>query len=113
MFLGHPVLIGRTGYTGEDGFELYIDQSEAAALWIALSEAGEGRGLVPTGLACRDTLRLEAGIPLYGHELGLDTAPAQAGRASVPPVPTTKSSAAIPAWASLPPARYRPPWDIP
>jgi aminomethyltransferase len=79
VFLGHPVLIGRTGYTGEDGFELYIDQSEAAALWIALSEAGEGRGLVPTGLACRDTLRLEAGMPLYGHELGLDTAPIQAG----------------------------------
>jgi aminomethyltransferase len=79
VFLGHPVLIGRTGYTGEDGFELYIDQSEAAALWIALSEAGEGRGLVPTGLACRDTLRLEAGMPLYGHELGLDTAPVQAG----------------------------------
>ena len=79
LFLGHPVLIGRTGYTGEDGFELYIDQSEAAALWIALSEAGEGRGLVPTGLACRDTLRLEAGMPLYGHELGLDTAPVQAG----------------------------------
>ncbi len=79
VFLGHPVLIGRTGYTGEDGFELYIDQSEAAALWIALSEAGEGRGLVPTGLACRDTLRLEAGMPLYGHELGLKTAPVQAG----------------------------------
>lgn len=79
VFLGHPVIIGRTGYTGEDGFELYIDQSEAAALWIALSEAGEGRGLVPTGLACRDTLRLEAGMPLYGHELGLDTAPVQAG----------------------------------
>ncbi len=79
LFLGHPVLIGRTGYTGEDGFELYIDQTEAAALWIALSEAGEGRGLVPTGLACRDTLRLEAGMPLYGHELGLDTAPVQAG----------------------------------
>lgn len=79
VFLGHPVLIGRTGYTGEDGFELYIDQSEAAALWIALSEAGEGRGLVPTGLACRDTLRLEAGMPLYGHELGLETAPVQAG----------------------------------
>jgi aminomethyltransferase len=79
VFLGHPVLIGRTGYTGEDGFELYIGQSEAAALWSALSEAGEGRGLVPTGLACRDTLRLEAGMPLYGHELGLDTAPIQAG----------------------------------
>lgn len=83
VFLGHPLLIGRTGYTGEDGFELYIDQSEAAALWIALSEAGEGRGLVPTGLACRDTLRLEAGMPLYGHELGLDTAPVQAGLARV------------------------------
>ena len=78
-FVGNPVLIGRTGYTGEDGFELYIDVAQAQALWVALSEAGEGRGLVPAGLACRDTLRLEAGMPLYGHELDLTTRPDQAG----------------------------------
>jgi aminomethyltransferase len=79
VFVGNPVIIGRTGYTGEDGFEIYVDVSQAEALWIALTEAGATRGLVPTGLACRDTLRLEAGMPLYGHELDLTTRPAQAG----------------------------------
>jgi aminomethyltransferase len=79
VFLGNPVVIGRTGYTGEDGFELYIDVTQASALWAALTEAGESRALVPAGLACRDTLRLEAGMPLYGHELDLTTRPEQAG----------------------------------
>jgi aminomethyltransferase len=79
VFLGNPVVIGRTGYTGEDGFELYIDVTAASALWAALTEAGESRALVPAGLACRDTLRLEAGMPLYGHELDLTTRPDQAG----------------------------------
>ncbi|WP_423923136.1 glycine cleavage system aminomethyltransferase GcvT [Frigoribacterium sp. 2-23] len=74
-----PVLLARTGYTGEDGFELYVDPAVAADLWSALVEAGGPRGLVPAGLASRDTLRLEAGMPLYGHELGLDVRPAQAG----------------------------------
>ncbi|MBF4577887.1 glycine cleavage system aminomethyltransferase GcvT [Frondihabitans sp. VKM Ac-2883] len=74
-----PVLIARTGYTGEDGFELYIDNETAPLLWQSLAEAGAPRGVVPAGLASRDTLRLEAGMPLYGHELGLDTKPAQAG----------------------------------
>ena len=83
VFLGHPVLIARTGYTGEDGFELYIDSTEAAALWTTLAQAGESHGLVPCGLACRDTLRLEAGMPLYGHELTLDIRPAQAGLGKV------------------------------
>ncbi|CAB4558145.1 unannotated protein [freshwater metagenome] len=83
VFLGHPVLIARTGYTGEDGFELYIDSTEAAALWTALAQAGEDHGIVPCGLACRDTLRLEAGMPLYGHELTLDIRPAQAGLGKV------------------------------
>ncbi len=83
VFLGNPVLIARTGYTGEDGFELYIDVTHAAALWTALAEAGESRGIVPCGLACRDTLRLEAGMPLYGHELTLDIRPAQAGLGKV------------------------------
>lgn len=73
------VLVARTGYTGEDGFELYVDVADAADLWRALAAAGEARGLIPAGLASRDTLRLEAGMPLYGHELGLDTLPVQAG----------------------------------
>lgn len=78
-FEGHQVLIARTGYTGEDGFELYLAPDEARTLWDALLEAGAEQGLVPAGLASRDTLRLEAGMPLYGHELGLDTKPASAG----------------------------------
>ncbi|CAN5321998.1 glycine cleavage system aminomethyltransferase GcvT [soil metagenome] len=77
---GHTdVIVARTGYTGEDGYELYIDTPDALALWEALVRAGAPLGLVPAGLASRDTLRLEAGMPLYGHELGLDTLPAQAG----------------------------------
>ena len=78
-FTGLPLMIGRTGYTGEDGFELYIQADAAASLWAALTAAGEPFGLQPAGLASRDTLRLEAGMPLYGHELGLDTLPVQAG----------------------------------
>ena len=78
-FAEGTVFIGRTGYTGEDGFELYVDVADAASLWQALIAAGADHGLVPAGLASRDTLRLEAGMPLYGHELGLDTFPAQAG----------------------------------
>lgn len=83
VFEGNPVLIARTGYTGEDGFELYIDSVKAADLWVTLGEAGEKFGMVPCGLACRDTLRLEAGMPLYGHELTLDIRPAQAGLGKV------------------------------
>ncbi len=78
-FDGAPLLVARTGYTGEDGFELYIQTDKAAELWAALTAAGEAHGLVPCGLASRDTLRLEAGMPLYGHELGTEILPAQAG----------------------------------
>jgi aminomethyltransferase len=78
-FLGEPLLLARTGYTGEDGFELLVPGTLAPALWDALVVAGEPHGLVPAGLAARDTLRLEAGMPLYGHELSLETRPAQAG----------------------------------
>ncbi|ACL38536.1 glycine cleavage system T protein [Pseudarthrobacter chlorophenolicus A6] len=63
------LLVARTGYTGEDGFEIYAGNLEAAALWEALLAAGEGSGLIPAGLAARDSLRLEAGMPLYGNEL--------------------------------------------
>ncbi|MBN9613299.1 MAG: glycine cleavage system aminomethyltransferase GcvT, partial [Actinobacteria bacterium] len=73
------VLLARTGYTGEDGFELFIPNDRAAELWQLLLAAGEGEGLIPCGLASRDSLRLEAGMPLYGNELGLDTTPFDAG----------------------------------
>ncbi len=63
------LLVARTGYTGEDGFEIYVPNLDAPALWEALLEAGEGSGLIPAGLAARDSLRLEAGMPLYGNEL--------------------------------------------
>lgn len=76
---GHPVLVARTGYTGEDGFELYAAPELLPRLWSALLEVGRGAGLVPVGLAARDTLRLEAGMPLYGHELTTLTTPQQAG----------------------------------
>ncbi|GAA1470195.1 glycine cleavage system aminomethyltransferase GcvT [Microbacterium thalassium] len=78
-FAGSPLFIARTGYTGEDGFELLVPQAAASGLWNALLDAGRPLGLVPAGLAARDTLRLEAGMPLYGHELSLEVAPAQAG----------------------------------
>ncbi|MFI5066394.1 MAG: glycine cleavage system aminomethyltransferase GcvT [Streptosporangiales bacterium] len=76
---GHDVLLARTGYTGEDGFELFAAPADAEPLWAALSSAGAGAGLVPAGLAARDTLRLEAGMPLYGNELGPAVTPYQAG----------------------------------
>jgi aminomethyltransferase len=74
-----PVHVGRTGYTGEDGFEVFVPWASAPDLWDALLRAGETHGLVPAGLAARDTLRLEAGMPLYGHELSAEVLPAQAG----------------------------------
>jgi aminomethyltransferase len=73
------LLVARTGYTGEDGFEIYVPNEGAAGLWEALLEAGAGHGLVPAGLACRDSLRLEAGMPLYGNELSRNGNPYAAG----------------------------------
>lgn len=72
-------LVARTGYTGEDGFELYCDPTEAEVLWHALLENGRPRGLEPAGLGARDTLRLEKAYPLYGHELDETTTPLEAG----------------------------------
>lgn len=69
------LFVGRTGYTGEDGFEIYVPNDFATFIWRALLAHGEELGLNPAGLAARDTLRLEAGMPLYGHELGLDIQP--------------------------------------
>jgi aminomethyltransferase len=76
---GTSVLLARTGYTGEDGFEVHCDPADAPAAWAALAEAGRQHGLVPAGLACRDTLRLEAGMPLYGQELTRAVTPFEAG----------------------------------
>ncbi|WP_292857701.1 glycine cleavage system aminomethyltransferase GcvT [Microbacterium sp.] len=78
-FQGADLFIARTGYTGEDGFELLVPNAAAPALWDALLASGEPLGLVPAGLASRDTLRLEAGMPLHGHELSDRILPAQAG----------------------------------
>jgi glycine cleavage system T protein (aminomethyltransferase) len=75
---GIACLIARTGYTGEDGFELFCDPRRARDLWAALVEAGRPFGLQPCGLGARDTLRLEAGMPLYGNELGRDVNPYEA-----------------------------------
>jgi len=72
-------IISRTGYTGEDGFELSIGASIAPAVWQAIVELGKPLGVVPTGIGARDTLRLEAGMPLYGHELSEQVDPFQAG----------------------------------
>lgn len=76
---GKQVMISRTGYTGEDGFEIYCKPEDAAALWEALMTAGESYGLLPAGLGCRDTLRFEACLPLYGHELSPEISPLEAG----------------------------------
>ncbi|MFH1924221.1 MAG: glycine cleavage system aminomethyltransferase GcvT [Planctomycetota bacterium] len=74
-------IISRTGYTGEDGFELSIGASIAPGVWEVLAEMGKPLGIVPTGIGARDTLRLEAGMPLYGRELSEETNPFQAGLA--------------------------------
>lgn len=75
------VMVSRTGYTGEDGFEFYFPVERAVETWNALLEAGRGDGLSPIGLGARDTLRLEAGMPLYGHEIDDSTSPIEAGLA--------------------------------
>jgi aminomethyltransferase len=75
MVAGIRASVSRTGYTGEDGFELYVDAADASALWDSLLEAGAGDGLIPCGLGARDTLRLEAGLRLYGQDMDDDTDP--------------------------------------
>jgi len=76
---GAAILVSRTGYTGEDGFELYLDAEAAANLWDRLLQVGQADGLVPAGLGARDTLRLEARLPLYGNELTEEISPLEAG----------------------------------
>jgi len=76
---GVPGLVSRTGYTGEDGFELYLQADGAVTAWDAIMAAGGPHGLLPIGLAARDSLRFEACMPLYGQELGPDITPLEAG----------------------------------
>jgi len=76
---GIPALLARTGYTGEDGFEVFVEWSRADELWLTVAAAGRDAGLVPAGLGARDTLRLEAGMPLYGNELDTATNPYEPG----------------------------------
>lgn len=78
-FAERSVRIARTGYTGEDGFEIFCDAGDAPAVWDALLAGGEPFGIQPCGLGARDTLRLEAGLPLYGHELSEVITPVMAG----------------------------------
>ena len=76
---GVDAIISRTGYTGEDGFEVYAAADKAEQLWNKMLDAGADAGILPCGLAARNTLRLEAGMSLYGHELGDDISPLEAG----------------------------------
>jgi aminomethyltransferase len=77
---GAPAVIARTGYTGEDGFELFLEGDDAVRIWNLLLERGAPHGLEPAGLGARDVLRLEAGMPLYGHELEEDISPLAGGQ---------------------------------
>ena len=72
-------IISRTGYTGEDGFEIYVNSKYASAIWNLLLEHGKEENLIPCGLGARDTLRLEAAMPLYGHEMNDEISPKEAG----------------------------------
>jgi len=79
LFDGDAVTLSRTGYTGEDGFEIICDKEQAAGIWERLSENAAKLGGTAAGLGARDTLRLEAAMPLYGHELNEETNPLEAG----------------------------------
>lgn len=76
---GIPCIVSKTGYTGEDGVELYLNSSQAEKMWDILLEAGKEEGLIPCGLGARDTLRMEAAMPLYGHEMDDTVSPLEAG----------------------------------
>ena len=76
---GISALVSRTGYTGEDGFEIYVSSQNVSRLWDSIVEAGQEYNLVPAGLGARDTLRFEAALPLYGHELSEEISPLEAG----------------------------------
>lgn len=72
-------MVSRTGYTGEDGFEIYTSKDDIVKIWNAILEAGKDEGIKPAGLGCRDTLRFEATMPLYGNEISKDITPLEGG----------------------------------
>ncbi|CUH93360.1 glycine cleavage system aminomethyltransferase GcvT [Herbinix luporum] len=76
---GIKCMVSKTGYTGEEGYEIYCKNKDAVSLWELLLDKGSGEGLIPCGLGARDTLRLEAGLPLYGHEMDDSISPIEAG----------------------------------
>jgi aminomethyltransferase len=76
---GFDCIVSRTGYTGETGYELYCKSEDTEGLWKAIMEAGKAQGIIPCGLGARDTLRLEAAMPLYGHEMDENVNPFEAG----------------------------------
>lgn len=76
---GIPCIVSKTGYTGEDGVELYLDSGNAEKMWDILLENGKEEGLIPCGLGARDTLRMEAAMPLYGHEMDDEVSPLETG----------------------------------
>src|SRR5690554_2471190 len=79
IIAGANALISRRGYTGEDGFEIYLEHKDVERVWDKLMEAGQEKGIKPAGLGARDTLRFEAALPLYGNELTQDITPLEAG----------------------------------
>jgi len=79
LVAGAEAMVSRTGYTGEDGFEIYLEPNDAAKVWGALIKIGGPYGIIPIGLGARDTLRLEMGYPLYGHEISERLTPIEAG----------------------------------
>ncbi len=76
---GMPCIVSKTGYTGEDGVEIYLASENAEKMWETLLEAGKEEGLIPCGLGARDTLRMEAAMPLYGHEMDDEVSPLETG----------------------------------
>ena len=95
---GRPCYLSRTGYTGEDGFEMYLNKDDAVDVWSKLMEEGKSYGLLPIGLGARDTLRLEMGYPLHGHELSPTISPISAGLSWV--VKLNKGSPLSGSWRS-------------
>jgi aminomethyltransferase len=76
---GANCLVSRTGYTGEDGFEIYLSHEDAPLIWEKILDTGKAEGVVPVGLGARDTLRFEASLPLYGNEISQDISPLEGG----------------------------------
>ena len=104
---GIPCILSRTGYTGEDGFEMYTAADQTAAMWQLLLDAGKEEGLIPCGLGARDTLRLEAAMPLYGHELSDTITPLESGLGTFVKLDKSDFLGKAALAAQMPPKRHR------